>query len=186
MLRTADGQQDAARRAQRRPASRAARRSRIGCGALGAAVRGARDAAARWRLLSSTIDRCAETRRGAASGGDDDSSSGAGSREERPGLLQARADGARRGALSGGGVRHMLLQDLLLGDLGCASEWASVGRPAGAHRDAGPAARNASTQRFRRHSCRLSSSVTVRGTNPLLGVCANACLLAVYLGCLGC
>ena len=104
-------------------------------------------------------------------------SSGAGSREERPGLLQARADGARRGALSGGGVRHMLLQDLLLGDLGCASEWASVGRPAGAHRDAGPAARNASTQRSRRHSCRLSSSVTVRGTSPLLGVCANACLL---------
>jgi len=41
VLRTADGQQDAARRAQRRPASRAARRSRIGCGALGAAVRGA-------------------------------------------------------------------------------------------------------------------------------------------------
>ena len=48
-----------------------------------------------------------------------------------------------------------------------------------AHRDAGPAARNASTQRSRRHSCRLSSSVTVRGTSPLLGVCANrlACLL---------
>ena len=129
------------------------------------------------QVASSTIDRCAETRRGAASGDDDDSSSGAGSREERPGLLQARADGARRGALSGGGVRHMLLQDLLLGDLGCASEWASVGRPAGAHRDAGPAARNASTQRSRRHSCRLSSSVTVRGTSPLLGVCANACLL---------
>ena len=84
-------------------------------------------------------------------------------------LKAARADGARRGALSGGGVRHMLLQDLLLGDLGCASEWASVGRPAGAHRDAGPAARNASTQRSRRHSCRLSSSVTVRGTCPMLG-----------------
>jgi len=73
--------------------------------------------AGRWRLLSSTIDRCAETRRGAASGGGDDSSSGAGSREERPGLLQARADGARRGALSGGGVRHMLMQISPLGDL---------------------------------------------------------------------
>ena len=118
-----------------------------------------------------------ETRRGAACGGDDDSSSGAGSWEERPGLLQARADGARRGALSGGGVRHMLLQDSLLGDLGCASEWASVGRPAGAHRDAGPAVRNASTQRSRRHSCRLSSSVTVRGTCPMLGgVLMLACL----------
>ena len=58
-----------------------------------------------------------ETRRGAASGGDDDSSSGAGSWEERPGLLQARADGARRGALSGGGVRHMLMQISPLGDL---------------------------------------------------------------------
>ena len=58
-----------------------------------------------------------ETRRGAACGGDDDSSSGAGSWEERPGLLQARADGARRGALSGGGVRHMLMQILPLGDL---------------------------------------------------------------------
>ena len=58
-----------------------------------------------------------ETRRGAACGGDDDSSSGAGSWEERPGLLQARADGARRGALSGGGVRHMLMQISPLGDL---------------------------------------------------------------------
>ena len=47
----------------------------------------------------------------------DDSSSGAGSWEERPGLLQARADGARRGALSGGGVRHMLMQISPLGDL---------------------------------------------------------------------
>ena len=64
-----------------------------------------------------------ETRRGAACGGDDDSSSGAGSWEERPGLLQARADGARRGALSGGGVRHMLLQDSLLGDLGWQVIW---------------------------------------------------------------
>ena len=77
-------------------------------------------------------------------------------------------------------MRHMLLQDLLLGDLGCASEWASVGRPAGAHRDAGPAARNASTQRSRRHSCRLSSSVTVRATYPMLGgVVMLACLLGV-------
>ena len=58
-----------------------------------------------------------ETRRGAACGGDDDSSSGAGSWEERPGLLQARADGARRGALSGGGVRHMLMQISPLSDL---------------------------------------------------------------------
>ena len=48
---------------------------------------------------------------------DDDSSSGAGSWEERPGLLQARADGARRGALSGGGVRQMLMQISPLGDL---------------------------------------------------------------------
>ena len=41
----------------------------------------------------------------------------AGSWEERPGLLQARADGARRGALSGGGVRHMLVQISPLSDL---------------------------------------------------------------------
>ena len=51
--------------------------------------------------------------------------------------------------------------------------------PAGTHRDAGPAAGKASTQRSRRHSCRLSSSVTVRATSPLLGVCGNACLLAL-------
>ena len=60
---------------------------------------------------------CDPARRGAACGGDDDSSSGAGSWEERPGLLQARADGARRGALSGGGVRHMLMQISPLSDL---------------------------------------------------------------------
>ena len=68
-----------------------------------------------------------ETRRGAACGGDDDSSSGAGSWEERPGLLQARADGARRGALSGGGVRHMLMQISPLSDLVRQVIWGLLG-----------------------------------------------------------
>ena len=54
VLRIADGQQDAARRAQRRPEPQAARRSQIGRGALGAAARGASSAAARWHLSSTS------------------------------------------------------------------------------------------------------------------------------------
>ena len=82
VLRIADGQQDAARRAQRRPASWAARRSRIGCGAVGAAARGAScAAAARWHL-SSTICPRLRPRRGLhrRSGGDDDAGAPAASR----------------------------------------------------------------------------------------------------------
>ena len=119
MLRTADGQQDAARRAQRRPAPGGAPQpDRL--------RRPGRSSSRRLRCCrvpqggASSPPRSTaapETRRGAACGGDDDSSSGAGSWEERPGLLQARADGARRGALSGGGVRHMLMQISPLGDL---------------------------------------------------------------------
>ena len=63
---------------------------------------------------------------------------------------------------------------------------ASIGRPAGTHRDAGPAAGKASTQRSRRHSCRLSSSVTVRGTCPMLGgVLMLACLNRNFPSCIG-
>ena len=47
VLRIADGQQDVRSAAQ----PRAARRSQVGCGALGAAARGASCAAARWHLL---------------------------------------------------------------------------------------------------------------------------------------
>ena len=97
--------------------SRAARRGRIGCGALGTAVTAPEMLPQGGASSPPRSTAAPETRRGAACGGDDDSSSGAGSWEERPGLLQARADGARRGALSGGGVRHMLMQISPLGDL---------------------------------------------------------------------
>ena len=75
-------------------------------------------------------------------------------------------------------MRHMLMQISPLGDLVRQVIWGLCRAASRAHRDAGPAARKASTQRSRRHSCRLSSSVTVRATSPLLGACGNACLLA--------
>ena len=54
VLRIADGQQDAARRVRSAAQPRAARRSQIGCGALGAAASGASSAAARWHLFSTS------------------------------------------------------------------------------------------------------------------------------------
>ena len=108
----------AARRAQRRPASRGRRAAAGSAAAPWAQQFAAPEMLPQGGASSPPRSTAApETRRGAACGGDDDSSSGAGSWEERPGLLQARADGARRGALSGGGVRHMLMQISPLGDL---------------------------------------------------------------------
>ena len=126
--RTADGKQDAARR--RRPSEACAQRRRatLAGGELRPDLRPVPALSCGTEMRTEMLPQggasspprstaAPETRRGAASGGDDDSSSGAGSWEERPGLLQARADGARRGALSGGGVRHMLMQISPLGDL---------------------------------------------------------------------
>ena len=122
MPRTADGQQACGQACVAPPSKSRAKRAAAGSAAAPWAQQ---EFAAPLEMLpqggASSPPRSTaapETRRGAARcGGDDDSSSGAGSWEERPGLLQARADGARRGALSGGGVRHMLMQISPLGDL---------------------------------------------------------------------
>ena len=75
-------------------------------------------------------------------------------------------------------MRHMLLQDSLLGDLGWQVIWGlcrAASRGAPGRRTSG--AKSKYTQRSRRHSCRLSSSVTVRATYPMLGgVVMLACL----------
>ena len=67
-------------------------------------------------------------------------------------------------------MRHMLLQDALLGDLGWQVIWGlcrAASRGAPGRRTSG--AKRKYSERSRRHSCRLSSSVTVRATYPMLG-----------------
>ena len=75
-------------------------------------------------------------------------------------------------------MRHMLMQISPLSDLVRQVIWGlcrAASRGAPGRRTSG--AKSKYTQRSRRHSCRLSSSVTVRATYPMLGgVVMLACL----------